>query len=65
MASCLALGLLSGMALTSCGDDDPDPTPEVPDTPDTPEVPDTPDEPTTVTVILSTINYYYSNDRVA
>ena len=62
VASCLALGLLSGMALTACGDDDPAPTPEVPDTPDTP---DEPEGPTTSTVTSYVIQYFYSNETMS
>lgn len=62
VASCLALGLLSGMALTACGDDDPAPTPEVPDTPDTP---DEPEGSTTSTVTSYVIQYFYSNETMS
>lgn len=61
--SCLMLGMMLGMGLTSCGDDDPVVDNDL-TTPEQPGQPDEPDEPTTSSVMLSSISYYYSNDKI-
>ena len=58
--SCLMLGMMLCGGLTSCGDDDP----VIPDQPEQPDQPSEPDEPTTSSVMLSSISYYYSNDKI-
>ena len=58
--SCLMLGMMLCVGLTSCGDDDP----VIPDQPEQPDQPSEPDEPTTSSVMLSSISYYYSNDKI-
>lgn len=60
--SCLMLGMMLGMGLTSCGDDDPVVDNDL-TTPEQPGQPDEPDEPTTSSVMLSSISYYYSDDK--
>lgn len=57
--SCLMLGMMLCVGLTSCGDDDP----VIPDQPEQPDQPSEPDEPTTSSVMLSSISYYYSDDK--
>lgn len=57
--SCLILSMMLCVGLTSCGDDDP----TAPEQPSQPDEPDEPDEPTTSSVMLSSISYYYSDDK--
>ena len=57
--SCLMLGMMLCGGLTSCGDDDP----VIPDQPEQPDQPSEPDESTTSSVMLSSISYYYSDDK--